>query len=89
MNTFKSRIEQRGEIAMTVRHQNYINGTFIDSNDGGWFLVPNPAPGETLSEIPDTQGGIVGEAVDAAKVAQRAWEATPAVERAGHLRAIA
>ncbi|MBU2868355.1 aldehyde dehydrogenase [Pacificibacter marinus] len=74
---------------MALRHQNYINGTFIDSNDGGWIPVLNPATGETLSEIPDTQSGIVGEAVDAAKAAQRAWEATPAIERAGHLRAIA
>lgn len=74
---------------MTERHQNYINGAFVDSSGGDWIPVHNPATDATLSEVPDTPASIVGDAVDAAKSAQRAWEATPAIERAGHLRTIA
>lgn len=74
---------------MTKQHRNYINGAFIDASGATMIPVDNPATGEILSEIPDTQADQVDAAVEAAKGAQRAWEALPAIERAAYLRRIA
>ncbi|KHQ51714.1 aldehyde dehydrogenase [Mameliella alba] len=74
---------------MVTRHQNFIEGRFIESKGSDFIPVLNPATGDALSEIPDTDAAQVGEAVQAAKNAQRAWEKRPAIERAGYLRQIA
>ncbi len=73
---------------MTKQHKNYINGAFVDPT-GTMIPVDNPATGAVLSEIPDTPVEQVDAAVEAAKGSQRAWEALPAIERAGYLRKIA
>ena len=73
---------------MTTQHRNFINGAFADAAGADMIPVLNPATGEVLSEVPDTQAPQVGDAVAAAKAAQRAWEAKPAIERAGYLRQI-
>ena len=74
---------------MTPQHKNYVNGAFVDAPGANMIPILNPATGEVLSEVPDTPADQVGDAVGAAKAAQRAWEACPAIERAGHLRQIA
>lgn len=74
---------------MVSRHRNFINGAFVDVSSADWIPVLNPATGEVLSEIPDTQADTVREAISAAKKSQRLWEARPAIERAGFLREIA
>lgn len=75
---------------MTIQqHRNFINGTFIESRATGLIPVTNPATGQTLSEIPESSPEAVADAVDAANAALPAWEALPAIERAGYLRQIA
>lgn len=73
---------------MVTRHKNFINGKFVDSMSAEFVPVLNPATGEVLSEAPDTQTPQVDDAIAAARRAQRAWEARPAIERAGYLRQI-
>lgn len=74
---------------MVTQHKNFINGSFVDSMGTDLIPVLNPATGEVLSEVPDTQADQVGEAIAAAKKAQREWEMRPAIERADFLRQIA
>ncbi|MFV0474999.1 MAG: aldehyde dehydrogenase [Pikeienuella sp.] len=74
---------------MTTRHKNFINGKFVDAAGAAAIPVLNPATGEVLSEIPDTGADQVGAAIEAAKSAQKAWEARTPIDRAGHLRQIA
>ncbi|WP_272010649.1 aldehyde dehydrogenase [Roseovarius sp. ZX-A-9] len=74
---------------MTTVHKNYINGAFVTPKSAETILVSNPATGAVLSQIPNTAVSMVDDAVAAAKSAQQAWEARPAIERAGYLRQIA
>lgn len=73
---------------MNAPLSNYVDGKKIDS---AFDLIPvlNPSTGDVLSEMPSSPAHVVDEAVAAAKVAQRAWGARPAIERARVLRAIA
>ncbi|RUM95806.1 aldehyde dehydrogenase [Pseudaminobacter arsenicus] len=73
---------------MTVTHRNFINGRFIENSNEDMIPVLNPATEQVISQIPDTSAALVGEAVAAAKSAQKAWERRPAIERAGFLRQI-
>jgi lactaldehyde dehydrogenase/glycolaldehyde dehydrogenase len=68
--------------------QNYIDGRFHESRHAA-IPVLNPATGRPIGEIPDSDAGAVNAAVTAAAAAQRSWAKLPAIERAGHLRAIA
>lgn len=69
-------------------HRNFINGEFVSSPSTERILVSNPANGETLSSIPDSGSEAINSAVAAAKSAQTAWAARPAIERAHYLRQI-
>lgn len=73
---------------MTVTHRNFINGRFIENSGGDMIPVLNPATEQVISQIPNASAALVGEAVAAAKSAQKAWERRPAIERAGFLRQI-
>jgi lactaldehyde dehydrogenase/glycolaldehyde dehydrogenase len=68
-------------------HQNFINGRF-EAVGGEAIPVLNPARDTVISEIPDSSGDAVDQAVAAAKRAQPAWEKLPAINRAGFLRQI-
>ncbi|CAM3355761.1 lactaldehyde dehydrogenase / glycolaldehyde dehydrogenase [Paracoccus aminovorans] len=74
---------------MTVLHQSFVDGRFVDSRPGDEIPVFNPATDELLSRIPDDGPDRVAEAVAAARKAQKGWEARPAIERAGYLRKLA
>ncbi|WP_323718460.1 aldehyde dehydrogenase family protein [Paracoccus aminovorans] len=74
---------------MTVLHQSFVDGRFVDSRPGDEIPVFNPATDELLSHIPDDGPERVAEAVAAARKAQKGWEARPAIERAGYLRKLA
>ena len=67
----------------------YINGEFVISKSGKTFDVLNPATEEVIGVI--TKGTVedAQAAIDAAEVAQDAWAALPAIQRAGYLRKIA
>ncbi|MDN3556552.1 aldehyde dehydrogenase [Halomonas maura] len=68
-------------------YQNYIDGTFEAASEH--LEVHNPATGETLSRVPESRAEDVERALAAARGAQKAWAAKPAVERAAFLRRIA
>lgn len=72
-----------------VQHPMYINGQFVAWQGNAWIDVTNPATEELLSRIPDGTAEDARKAIDAAEKAQPAWEALPAIERAGWLRKIA
>lgn len=63
----------------------YINGKFVDSRSGKWIDVLNPSTEEVIARQPEGTKEDVDEALDAARKAQKEWEKTPAIERAGYL----
>lgn len=72
---------------MSITYENYIGGEFRPESET--TEVSNPATQDVLARVPRSSADTVGEAVAAARRAQPAWGALPAVERAGHLRRIA
>lgn len=70
-------------------YQNYIAGAFVETSGEPTLDVTNPATQELLARVPDSTATTVDAAVAAARRAQPAWERLPAIQRAGHLRAIA
>ena len=67
----------------------YINGRFVESRSGKWIDVLNPSTEEVISRQPEGTIEDVNEALDAAKAAQPAWAALPAIQRAAYLNKIA
>ncbi|MDE6548188.1 MAG: aldehyde dehydrogenase, partial [Muribaculaceae bacterium] len=67
----------------------YINGKFVDSKSGKWIDVLNPSTEEVIARQPEGTKEDVDEALDAARKAQKAWEKTPAIQRAAYLLKIA
>ncbi|MEP4077945.1 aldehyde dehydrogenase [Haloferula sp.] len=72
-----------------IHYSNYIDGAFVDGANGEKITVTNPATGEEISTIPETQLDQVEAAIAAAERAQPAWAALPAVARAKHLHELA
>ncbi|MBS1205834.1 MAG: aldehyde dehydrogenase [Proteobacteria bacterium] len=72
-----------------VQHPMFIDGEFISWQGDNWLDVVNPATEEILARIPDGTAEDARKAIAAADRAQPAWEALPAIERAGWLRKIA
>jgi lactaldehyde dehydrogenase/glycolaldehyde dehydrogenase len=68
-------------------YQHYIDNRFVAGEP--LIEVHNPANGELLARIPEASAAQVDSAIGAARQAQKAWAAKPAVERAGYLRKIA
>jgi lactaldehyde dehydrogenase/glycolaldehyde dehydrogenase len=66
----------------------YIDGQFVTWQGDAWIDVVNPSTEALLSRIPDGTAEDARKAIDAAERAQPAWEALPAIERAGWLRKI-
>jgi lactaldehyde dehydrogenase/glycolaldehyde dehydrogenase len=68
---------------------NLIDGRFESAAASEAIDVLNPSTGEKIAEIPDSPAAAVEQAIVAAKRAQPAWSARPAIERAGYLHRIA
>lgn len=69
-------------------YNNFINGEFV-RHSGDYKDVFNPATKEKISSIPLASVETTRDAILAAKNAQKAWEALPAVARGGYLKEIA
>ena len=67
----------------------YINGRFVEARSGRWIDVLNPSTEEMVSRQPEGTIEDVDEALDAARAAQKAWAALPAIERAKYLNRLA
>jgi len=74
---------------MSNNYQNYINGRFIEHSSGEQIEVFNPATQAFVGAVPESTSDAVDAAVAAARQAQRGWAKLPAIQRAGHMRAIA
>jgi len=69
-----------------LRAAGYINGVWTAGGATKTFDVINPATGEVLASLPDMGAAETTAAIDAAYIAQVAWAARPAKERAAILR---
>lgn len=68
------------------RQQAYVDGIWIDADNGATFAVDNPANGETLGTVPGLGRIETQRAIDAAQRALPDWRALTAKERSTKLR---
>src|SRR5688572_27818628 len=71
---------------MTEKILNFIGGRFLESSSQEFLPVINPATGEILAEVTDSNSKDVEQAVEAARQAFPAWSQMPARQRAAYLR---
>lgn len=69
-----------------LREQAYVNGQWIEADDGTRFEVTNPANGETIAEVSSLGQIETARAIAAAEAALPAWRARTAKERSTLLR---
>ncbi|MCB1961033.1 MAG: aldehyde dehydrogenase family protein, partial [Rhodocyclaceae bacterium] len=69
-----------------LKQQCYIDGAWVDADSGRTVAVDNPATGETLAAVPSAGAAETARAIEAARLAQPAWRARTAGERARILR---
>lgn len=62
-----------------------VGGKWIEAADGATIAVHDPATGEQLGEVPALSPSEVAAAIDAAALAQPAWAALTAAQRAAPL----
>lgn len=61
---------------------NFINGQWQEAKTSEYQDIPNPATGETLTQVPISSSKDVDNAVNAAKDAFQSWRKTPVQKRA-------
>jgi len=64
-----------------LRLANFIDGEFVPPHGGAYFDDFEPASGNVIAQIPDSDRADVDAAVAAAKAAFPAWSRTPAEQR--------
>jgi len=64
----------------------YIDGSWVDADDGATLEVDNPANGEIIGTVPKLGANETRRAIEAANAAWPAWRARTAKERAAILR---
>ncbi|ANG63616.1 succinate-semialdehyde dehydrogenase (NADP(+)) [Marinobacterium aestuarii] len=69
-----------------LQSQAYINGQWVDADDGATFTVTNPANGEHLADVASVGAAETRRAIEAAEVAMQDWKAQPAKTRSAVLR---
>ena len=72
--------------AQLFRQQAFIDGAWVDADNGQTIKVNNPATGEILGTVPKMGAAETRRAIDAADKALPAWRALTAKERANKLR---
>ncbi len=72
--------------AALYRQQCYINGEWVDADDGGTFNVTNPVDNTVIATAPNMGAAETRVAIDHAANAQVSWRALLAKERAQILR---
>lgn len=68
------------------KYQMFIDGVWKDSRSGNASVVINPATEEEIATVPCADGEDAGEAVDAARSAQKSWSRLSSLERASYLK---
>ncbi|HFD15348.1 MAG TPA: NAD-dependent succinate-semialdehyde dehydrogenase [Rhodospirillales bacterium] len=69
-----------------LREQCYIDGQWVDAEDGGRLEVTDPATGRVIGSVPRMGAAETRRAIDAAARALPAWRAMTAKERSAILR---
>ncbi len=69
-----------------LQNKAYINGQWVDADDGATVAVTNPATGEVITEIAKVGGVETRRAIEAADAAMQDWKKLPAKTRAQVLR---
>lgn len=69
-----------------LKTQAYINGAWVDADNGQTFAVTNPANGELIVEVAKLGAAETGRAIAAAETAMKEWKKLPAKSRSGILR---
>ena len=69
-----------------LKNQAYIDGQWIDADNGARFPVTNPANGEVVTEVARVGAAETARAISAASTAMTEWARKPAKARAGILR---
>ncbi len=71
------------------RQQCYINGEWVDADDGGTLEVTNPSSGSVIGTVPKLGAAETARAIDAAEVAFQSWRKRTAKQRAVCLKKLA
>jgi succinate-semialdehyde dehydrogenase/glutarate-semialdehyde dehydrogenase len=61
--------------------QAYINGKWVDADDGSTFAVTNPATGEEIAQVANLGAAETKRAIESAEVAMQQWKGLPPKER--------
>jgi succinate-semialdehyde dehydrogenase / glutarate-semialdehyde dehydrogenase len=69
-----------------LRQQAYVNGQWCEADSGARTEIRNPANNELIGSVPNMGRTETRRAIEAAQVAQPAWRALTAKERANRLR---
>ncbi len=78
--------EQTDNFPIPVPMQAFIDGQWLDADDGGVFEVTNPSTGTVIAQVADCGVAETLRAIAAAKAAQAGWAKTTAQERSTILR---
>jgi len=69
-----------------LRQQCYIDGAWVDADNGATLEVTNPATGEVLGSVPKMGTAETRRAIEAANAAYPTWRALTAKDRSNRLR---
>ncbi|WP_417795093.1 NAD-dependent succinate-semialdehyde dehydrogenase [Terasakiella pusilla] len=69
-----------------LKSQAFINGQWVDANDGSILEITNPADGSLITTVPDMGAAETSDAIDKANAAFNDWKARTAKERGAVLR---
>jgi succinate-semialdehyde dehydrogenase/glutarate-semialdehyde dehydrogenase len=69
------------------RQRCYVNGEWMQAEDGRTVPVTNPVDAEVIGSVPDCGASETRKALQAAEAALPSWRALPARERGAKLRA--
>lgn len=69
-----------------VRQRCYIGGAWVAADDGATLKVDNPANGKIIGEVPSCTAVETRRAIEAARVAQPAWQKQTGKQRGAVLR---
>jgi succinate-semialdehyde dehydrogenase/glutarate-semialdehyde dehydrogenase len=78
-------IEQLSDPGL-LQTQAFINGRWVDANDGATLDVTNPATGEVIARVAKVGSAETATAIEAASEAMKRWRALPVKARANILR---
>ncbi|OCH95922.1 succinate-semialdehyde dehydrogenase [Obba rivulosa] len=72
--------------ASLIRTQGFINGKWVDAQEGGTINVTNPATGEVLGTVPEMAVTETKQAIEAAAEAFKTWSKTTGKQRHNMLK---